>query len=162
MEERFEEALIDQLPFLRIYASTLAHDWERGLDLVQDTCEKALRRRELYKTGTHLRAWLLTIMRHRFADLAKSGDALTNRGWVSLDEACEAAEQPARAEQICFAKEALRIARKRLSPQEASAFWPVVAGTKPRPGGVRSKVPKATVGTRLYRARTVLRQACLP
>src|SRR5580704_3066070 len=59
----FEADLVAQLPFLCRYAGSLTHDWDRARDLVQDTCEKALRRRELFDPATNLRAWLVTIMR---------------------------------------------------------------------------------------------------
>ena len=50
-----------QLSVLRRYAHKLTHDRERALDLVQDTCERALRFRYFFREGTNLRAWVLTI-----------------------------------------------------------------------------------------------------
>jgi RNA polymerase sigma-70 factor (ECF subfamily) len=60
----FDTDLLAQTPFLRCYAHKLTHDREQAIDLVQDTCKKALRFRHLFREGTALRAWLLTITRN--------------------------------------------------------------------------------------------------
>ena len=95
----------------------LSQHRERALDLVQDTCERALRFRHLFHEGTNLPAWALTIMRHRFLDMAKTRDAVENGKCVPLEELSEWARGDARAEQIWFAKEALGLARARLSEE---------------------------------------------
>jgi DNA-directed RNA polymerase specialized sigma24 family protein len=48
------------------------------MDLVQDTCERALRFRHLFREGTSLRAWVLTVMRHQFLDAVKRKDAMAS------------------------------------------------------------------------------------
>src|SRR6266853_1550347 len=67
----FEADLVAQLSVLRLCAHKLTHDRERALDLVQDTCERALRFRHLFREGTKLRARVLIIIRHHFLDMAK-------------------------------------------------------------------------------------------
>lgn len=156
----FEAELIAELPFLCRYARSLTRDWDRAADLVQDTCEKALRRRELFRDPTNLRAWLVTIMRHHRADLAKRRDALASGQWLPLDDVSEVVGQPPRAEQICLLKEALRLAADGLSREEASVFWPAVAGAGQRDCAALLGVPPATAGTRLHRARSFMRHAC--
>ena len=47
----FEADLVAQLSVLRRYAHKLTHDRERALDLVQDTCERALRFRYFFREG---------------------------------------------------------------------------------------------------------------
>jgi hypothetical protein len=47
----FEADLVAQLPSLRRYAYKLTHDREQAMELVQDTCEKALRFRRLFERG---------------------------------------------------------------------------------------------------------------
>ncbi|HZT87076.1 MAG TPA: sigma factor [Stellaceae bacterium] len=149
--------LTEQLPFLRLYARRLTHDREHAADLLQDTCEKAWRRRDRFAPGTHLRAWMVTIMRHNFADERKRSDALA-AARVPIDALAEQLGQPPRAERICFAKEAVNIAAARLSPAEAAAFWPAVTGAA-QPPDLRA-VPKATIATRLHRARRLMHRAC--
>jgi RNA polymerase sigma-70 factor, ECF subfamily len=157
----FEADLVAQLPVLRCYARKLTHDRERALDLVQDTCERALRFRHLFREGTSLRAWLLTVMRHHFLDIAKrTRDAMVSGKGVPLAELSEAAYSDARAEQICFVKEALALAGKGLSEEQASAFSPTLAGATLKECAAPDGVPKKTMATRLHRARSVMRRAC--
>ena len=157
----FEADLVALLPVLRGYARKLTHDRERALDLVQDTCERALRFRHLFREGTSLRAWVLTVMRHHFLDLAKRRrDAMASNKRVPLEELPEWAYSDPRAEEICFAKEALGLARSGLSEEQASVFWPTLAGATLKECSVLAGVPKGTMATRLYRARSFMRRAC--
>ena len=55
-ETRFYADLVAQLPVLRRYAHKLTRDREEAMDLVQDTCERALRFRHLFQEGTSLGA----------------------------------------------------------------------------------------------------------
>ena len=54
--------LIEHLPRLRRYARALINDRATADDLVQDTLERALARFSLFRRGTRLDAWLMTIM----------------------------------------------------------------------------------------------------
>ena len=130
------------------------------MDLVQDTCERALRSRHLFHEGTSRRAWLLTIMRHHFLDTLKRKDAMVSGHRVPLEELSEWAQSDARAEQICFVKEALGLAVEGLSAEQASVFWPILAGTTLEECGVRHGIPRQTAATRLHRARSFMRRAC--
>jgi RNA polymerase sigma-70 factor (ECF subfamily) len=156
----FEADFIAQLPSLRRYAYKLTHDREQAMDLVQDTCEKALRFRRLFRQGTNMRAWVLTIMRHHFFDTHKKrADAMAG-GRSVPEESSEWAYRAARADQIYFAKEALRLAVERLTKEQASVFWPTLGGATREECAVLSGVPTGTVGTRLHRARSFMRRAC--
>jgi RNA polymerase sigma-70 factor (ECF subfamily) len=157
----FEADLVAQLSVLRRYAHKLTHDRERALDLVQDTCERALRFRHFFREGTNLRAWVLTIMRHHFLDMAKrTRDAMVSGKGVPLEELPEWAHSDPRAERICFAKEALRLAGAGLSEEQASVFWPTLAGATLKECTALGQVPRGTIATRLHRARFFMRRAC--
>lgn len=130
------------------------------MDLVQDTCEKALRFRHLFQEGTSMRAWVQTIMRHHFFDMGRRRDAMAGGRSVPLEELSEWAYSAARAEQICFTKEVLRLAVEGLSEEQASVFWPTLAGGTREECVALHGVPKGAVGIRLHRARSYLRRAC--
>jgi hypothetical protein len=49
-------------------------------------------------------------------------------GRYVLEELSEWAYSAARADQICFAKEALPLAAERLSAEQADVFWPTLGG----------------------------------
>jgi RNA polymerase sigma-70 factor (ECF subfamily) len=157
----FEADLVAQLPFLRRYANKLTRDREQAKDLVQDTCERALRFRHLFQEGTSMRAWVQTIMRHRFFDIAKRRRGAIGGGRsVPLEELSKWVYSAARAEQICFAKEVLQLAAEGLSEKQASVFWPTLEGASREDCVALRGVPKGAVGIRLHRARSFLRRAC--
>lgn len=56
------QTIIAELPRLRRYARALVRDADAADDLVQDCVERALSRIDQFRTGTNMRAWLLTIM----------------------------------------------------------------------------------------------------
>ncbi len=58
----FADALALQIPRLRRYARALTHDVAWADDLVQDTLERALQRRWLFRFNSNLTAWLFTIL----------------------------------------------------------------------------------------------------
>jgi RNA polymerase sigma-70 factor, ECF subfamily len=64
--DRFEQELLDAVPFLRAFGRTLTGDIEQAEDLAQETVLQAWRCRDQFHTGTNLRAWLSTILRNRF------------------------------------------------------------------------------------------------
>jgi RNA polymerase sigma-70 factor (ECF subfamily) len=58
--------IIAHLPRLRRYARALTGERAASEDLVQDTVERALSRADLFRPGTRLDAWLLSIMHNLF------------------------------------------------------------------------------------------------
>jgi len=158
LEITFAISLVALLPFLRRCAQRLTRDREQALDLVQDTCEKALRFRHLFQAGTSMRAWLWAIMRHHFFDMAKRRRDAMGPGRCAPLEA-EYCHSAARAEQICFTKELLQLAAQVLSEEQASVFWPTLYGATRRECAALPGVSKGTVGTRLHRARSAMRRA---
>jgi RNA polymerase sigma-70 factor (ECF subfamily) len=61
----FHRLIEQQIPRLRRYARALTRNRERADDLVQDTLGRALIKEEYWQPGTHLRAWLFTIMHNQ-------------------------------------------------------------------------------------------------
>jgi RNA polymerase sigma-70 factor (ECF subfamily) len=152
--------LVAQLPVLRRYAHKLTRDREEAMELVQDTCERALRFHHLFREGTSLRAWVLTVMRHHFLDAVERRDAIVSRHCVPLEELSEWAQSDARAEDIRYVKEALRLAGEGLSQKQASVFWPMLAGASREECAALGGVSNQTVANRLHRARSFMRHAC--
>jgi len=62
------DGLPDILPDLRRWAHKLTAGHHDALDLVQDTCERALRHAESFQPGSNLRTWCFQIMRHQYID----------------------------------------------------------------------------------------------
>src|SRR5271155_4183587 len=156
----FDGDLVAQLPVLRRYAQKLTRDREEAMDLVQDTCERALRFRHLFREGTSPRAWVLTIMRHHFLDAIERRDAMVSGHRVPLEELSEWAQSDARAEDIRYVKEVLGLAGEGLSQGQASVFWPMLAGASREECAALGGVSNQTVANRLHRARSFIRRAC--
>jgi RNA polymerase sigma-70 factor (ECF subfamily) len=60
--------LVAAIPRLRRYARVLTGEPSRADDLVQDTLARAWEKRELWRAGSDLRAWLFTIMHNVFVN----------------------------------------------------------------------------------------------
>ncbi|MCW3478167.1 sigma-70 family RNA polymerase sigma factor [Neisseriaceae bacterium JH1-16] len=149
----FESDLLVWLPQLRRYARALTGDPAWADDLVQDTLECALNKWR-WRAHSNLRAWLLTLLRHRFIDQlrARREIAFDDDGapWQSL--AAPAGEVDGLVlEEVQRAlyrlpleqrEVLLLIALEELSYQEAASVL---------------KVPVGTVMSRLSRARERMR-----
>jgi len=62
----FRQDLVSHLPHLRAVARTLTGHRDRADDLVNDTVLKALSAEAQFQPGTHLKAWLMTILRNHY------------------------------------------------------------------------------------------------
>lgn len=60
--------LVALYPYLTRYAIKLSKNTHDAEDLVQDTMYKAIAREESFEPGTSLKAWVGTILYHRFID----------------------------------------------------------------------------------------------
>jgi RNA polymerase sigma-70 factor (ECF subfamily) len=68
MAEDLRAALIRLLPRLRRFGIALTGSQADADELVQDTCERAMRRQDQLRDGSRLDAWLYEIMRNRWTD----------------------------------------------------------------------------------------------
>ena len=75
----YESDLLVWLPHLTRYARALTGERAWADDLVQDTLERALNRPP--RDTANLRAWLLTLLRHRFIDQLRA------RHEIAVDDA---------------------------------------------------------------------------
>lgn len=153
----FGAALVDHVPALRAYGRALTRDLGEADDLVQDCLLKAMEKQHLYKRGTNLRAWLLTVLRNLFINDYRRKQA---RGTpLSFDENFHDAKGPepmsasrATRDQIEAALASLPAEQREvvvLIPMQGFSYEEVAEITK---------VPLGTVRSRLSRARTALKR----
>ncbi len=129
------------LPDLRAFARFLARDPTAADDLVQETVLKALAALEQFRPGTNLKAWLFTIQRNAFFEVARrrkrEDRLLRERGH---DPEAEAPRQVSQSEladlqRLLFAlpplmREALvLVGAQELSHEEAAGICGVPVGT---------------------------------
>jgi len=134
-------------------------------DLVQDTLERGLRSLSRYKVGTDGRAWLLTILHNIFIDRCRSrtrerrADVTTEQ----VEERVAAPEPEAMPSWAAISPEQLREALEKI-PEEFRLVYQLHAleGRSYNEISERLGVPKATVGTRLIRARRRLKELLMP
>ena len=134
-------------------------------DLVQDTLERGWNNRERYKVGTDGRAWLLTILRNIFIDRcrSKSRERLADVSAEDVEERVAAPEAEALPTWAAITPEQLREALEKI-PEEFRLVYQLHAleGRAYIEIAERLGIPKATVGTRLIRARRRLKELLMP
>lgn len=146
----FADALALQIPRLRRYARALTHDVVWADDLVQDTLERALRRRWLFRLNSNLTAWLFTMLYRLYLN-----DASRRRVTIAIDDADvpEAAAPGDVGLQLDMQR-----AMAALSPEHRAVI--VLVGLEQlsyKEAADVLNVPLGTVMSRLTRARQQLR-----
>jgi RNA polymerase sigma-70 factor (ECF subfamily) len=134
-------------------------------DLVQDTFEKGLRNLARYRPGTDGRAWLLTILHHLFIDRCRSRTR-ERRADVSaedVEERIAAPEVEAAPAWASISTEQLREALEKI-PEDFRTVYRMhsLEGRSYQEIAETLGIPKATVGTRLIRARRRLKELLMP
>lgn len=145
----FADALALQIPRLRRYARALTHDVSWADDLVQDTLERALQRRWLFRMNTNLTAWLFTMLYRLYLN-----DAPRRIAVVPVDEVPEAAVPGDPVLQLDMQR-----ALAKLSPEHRAVI--VLVGLEQQSYQDVAQileVPLGTVMSRLARAREQLRK----
>lgn len=144
------------IPSLRRYARALEQDRDRADDLVQDTLERALSRRALFRTGGNMRGWLLTILHNLHVNELRR--RAVRAGTVPIEAAganlSAPAPQPGR-----MAVRDLQQALLQLGDDHRQVILLVaLEGMAYREVAEVLGVPLGTVMSRLARARERLRQ----
>lgn len=145
----FSEALAQQIPRLRRYARALTHDAVWADDLVQDTLERALRRRWLFRINSNLTAWLFTMLYRLFLN-----DVARRSAIVLSDDEPEAAAPDDMALQLDMQR-----ALAALSPEHRAVI--VLVGLEQfsyKEAAEILNLPLGTIMSRLARARHQLRE----
>ena len=94
MFHALSDEIVEQMPHLRSFARMIARDRSLADDLVQETVLRALVHADRFQPGTHLKAWLTTILRNVFFDTKRSQKRL-----AQLDGIFATAPRSTRGEQ---------------------------------------------------------------
>jgi RNA polymerase sigma-70 factor (ECF subfamily) len=146
------ERAVRHLDHLYRYATTITGDRDEADDLVHDVFEALLRRPRTIRARDNERAYLLTMLRHRYVDALR---VRRRRPQVELERPGE--EQEARAGEGPAARAEQRdvldaVARLPLNYREAIVTVDV-AGLSYAEAAALLGVPVGTVMSRLHRAR---------
>lgn len=163
MPDAIRAQMIQILPRLRSFARSLARAPDQADDLVQQTCEKALRNLDGFTPGTRLDSWMFRIMRNSWIDAQRA-----RRNTLPLAEDAAGDEPGATVagldgRRVVLARLQLaevRHAVARLPENQRSVLMLVcVEGMRYREVAEALEIPLGTVMSRLARARSALARA---
>jgi RNA polymerase sigma-70 factor (ECF subfamily) len=155
-DEDFMWQLVASLSDLRGYARRLTGDASDASDLVQETCRRAIESRELFIAGSDIRAWLCCIVRNLYRDRLRR---LSREVLVSDYEQSPAWAPERRPSWALVSDEDLALALASLQPQYQQTYvLYAVGGRSYQEIARRLHVSSSTVGTRILRARLLLRE----
>lgn len=146
-----------EIPHLRRYARALVRERESADDLVQDTLEKAWRKRALWRPTGRLRAWLFRILYRLYLD-RRPRMQRAHRNLVALDDARPAAAPVAGADTVMHCRDVL--AAIDALPERPRAILLLMAVEQPSysAGARMLGIKEGTFRSRLSRARALLAQ----
>jgi RNA polymerase sigma-70 factor (ECF subfamily) len=150
--------LAEQLPILRIVARGLCRDPGELEDLVQDAYERALRSIDRIDVGGNPRGWMVTILHNLHIDRCRRRARM--KPHVPYDEVPiatpEVSEAPAWS---AISAEDVRRAAGQLSEELRTTYTMfALDGRSYQEVSEALGIPKATVGTRISRARARLKE----
>ena len=155
MDQR-RQAIIEEIPRLRRYARSLLRDRDAADDLVQDSLERALSRRESWTTGDSPRRWLFTIMHHLFVDQLRRAKRHV-QAVTMMPETIDALAAPAQQPDKVASAEVLS-ALQHIAPERRAALTLVaVEGFSYADAANVLGIPAGTLMSRIARGREELR-----
>jgi RNA polymerase sigma-70 factor (ECF subfamily) len=158
MPSPFAQDLVALLPRLRRFALSLTRSVAEADDLVQATCERALRARDQWMPGTRLDSWLYRIMRNLWIDAIRKHQANASE---PMDEAMGlAGDDGRRVVEAALTLDAVKGAIDGL-PDEQRAVLLLVCTEEHsyQEAAIELGIPIGTVMSRLARARRTLASA---
>jgi RNA polymerase sigma-70 factor, ECF subfamily len=153
LEPTIRDAMLAAIPRLRAFAIWLCRDGDQADDLVQDTLLRACTSIHLFKPGTNMCAWLLTILRNHFYSECRRR---RRRRLVSIDDRAERmASRPTQIAQAEYSD--LCHALAKLRPKQREALILIGAsGLSYEEAAQICGCPTGTIKSRVNRARADL------
>ncbi|MGF1621412.1 MAG: sigma-70 family RNA polymerase sigma factor [Rhodomicrobiaceae bacterium] len=143
-----------EIPRLRRYALTLERDPDAADDLVQDTLERAIRKRHLWSRRGSVRSWLYRILYTVF--LNKRPKRLREQGELCLNEHLPPSE-PAQQDQRLICSNIVTALHQLPDDQRAPIGLTAVEGLSYEEAADVLGIPIGTLRSRLSRGREALR-----
>ena len=153
----FKAELVALLPRLRRFALTLARDAADGDDLVQTTCERAIRRATQWQQGTRLDSWLYTMMRNLWISEMRSRRVRTGSGQVDAAEADELSSAVGPADHV-YGNQLISMVMSLPEGLSATLLLVSVEGHSYQEAADILDVPVGTVMSRMSRARQLVKE----
>src|SRR5499433_4241268 len=153
MDESVRKAVLAAVPSLRAFAIALCGNVDRADDLVQETLLRAIANIDSFQPGTHMSAWLFTILRNLFrSEYRKRRREVEDNEGTYAESLKSHPEQHSRVE---FAE--FRAALAKLPPDQREALILVGAsGFSYEEAATICDCAVGTIKSRVNRARTRL------
>jgi RNA polymerase sigma factor (sigma-70 family) len=152
-KSRFD--IIGQLGSMRRYARSLTRDSADAEDLVHDALVRAYERRETFRQGGNLRAWLLSVLHNSFIDRGRSQRAEAGR-IAQSEYLAESRMEPPQDHVVRLAQ--VKEAFLDLPEEQRSALHLVaIEGLSYQEAAFALAIPVGTLMSRIGRARASLR-----
>ena len=162
MSDDLRLQIVEFLPRLRRFSHALTGDRDKGDDLVQETCARALSRAEQWKPGTRLDSWMFRIAQNLWLDQRRAHKV---RGEAAdLDQAYDVAGEDGRVvtESRLTLSEVSRGMAALSADQQVILALVCVDGLSYKEAAEVLNVPVGTVMSRLARARRALFDKACP
>ena len=161
---RFEAEALVHLDAMYSFALRLSRAPDEAEDLVSDTVLRALERREQYRMGTNIRAWLFTILYHLFVSRKRriearevaEGDGET--GW-SVQDLVGEADPEGRFYDSFLDDEIIRAIDALPAEYRAAVVLSDIEELRYSEIARILAIPEGTVKSRLFRGRRLLQRA---
>ncbi|MFN3825253.1 MAG: RNA polymerase sigma factor [Pseudorhodobacter sp.] len=159
MSNEIRSEMIALLPRLRAYARSLTRAQDTADDLVQITCEKALRNIAGYAAGSRLDAWMFRILRNAWIDGHRARRETSDIADFTDSAAMIGEDGREVAENRLHLAEVRRAMEDLPEDQRTVLMLVCVEGLRYREVAEALDIPEGTVMSRLSRGRAALAQA---
>lgn len=147
--------IAQEIPKLRRYALALTGDPVTADDLVQDTLERAIRKRRLWRRSGSIRNWLYRIQFNVFLNQARHRHRRRNE--VDIDEVPSRSE-PSHQEQKIVCRDIVSAMLTLPHQQRAAIALTAIEGLSYDEAAAVLEIPLGTLRSRLSRGREQLRE----
>lgn len=156
MTDDLRNQIVALLPRLRRFACALTGDTDRGDDLVQETCVRALSKLDQWQRGTRLDSWLYRIAQNLWLDQIRAGKVRGER--VDIDSLQDfVGDDGRKVTEGRLTLSAVALAIDRLPPEQKVLIALVCFDELSyKEAADVLEIPIGTVMSRLARARSVL------
>ena len=150
-------AIVAEVPNLRRYAQALIGDPALADDMVQSCLDRALRKLHLWREGTNLRAWLITILRNTYVSHLRHVERHPEENPNAIDPEMAAATLPTQGQEMAIQDIGDALQRLRDDQREVVLLVALEELSYKETADVLG-IPVGTVMSRLSRGRENLRR----
>jgi RNA polymerase sigma-70 factor (ECF subfamily) len=153
--DNFNALLEHEIPKLKRYALALRRNAAEADDLLQESLLRAISKCHLWRHGTNLSAWLLTIMHNQHVNVVRR--AVREGIKVPIDEVAPTLACPATQGASLQLRDLDRAVSRLPEPQRQVLLLTALEGRQYGEIAAALGLPEGTVRSRLSRARAAMR-----